>query len=70
MTDKTSSYVLTRLEAIQKELDRLRELIGHKLEGEKRTTKLEGLWEGVEITEEDFEEAERAVFEDAYSFED
>ncbi len=67
---KTSAYILTRLESIQNEIDRLRKLIGHELEGKKSTAKLEGLWEGVKIEPEEFEEAERAVFEDAFRFED
>jgi hypothetical protein len=52
------SYVVTRLEAIQQEL----ELLKSSLEGEPKAIKLEGLWKGTEITEEDIEAAKRSLF--------
>ena len=61
-----SSYVIIRLEAIQKELEMLRRLL-EPIE-EQKTAKLEGLWKGVEITEGDLDEAERSLFKGAYEF--
>lgn len=63
-----SNYVITRLEAIQKEL----EMLKHSLEEseEQKVIKLEGLWKGVEITEEDLEEAKRSLFKGAYQYEE
>lgn len=62
-----SSYVAMRLEAIQKELEMLRRSL--EAPGEQKIVKLEGLWKGVEITEEDLEEAKRSLFKEAYGFE-
>lgn len=63
-------YVLARLDALQQELERLRRAVAVQgSERPKRTTKLKGLWEGIDVTDEDLEEAKRAVFRDAYEFE-
>ncbi len=59
------SYVVTRLEAIQQEL----ELLKSSLEEEPKAIALEGLWKGIEITEEDIEAAKRSLFKEAYEFE-
>ena len=59
-----SRYVLARIEAIQQELEELR----NHIEGTKRKIKLKGLWKGVNVSEEDIEEAKQAVFKDAYKF--
>lgn len=64
-----SQYVLARIDALQEELESLRQTVAYGVERPKRTTKLKGLWEGIEVTEEDLEEAKRAVFRDAYQFE-
>jgi hypothetical protein len=37
--------------------------------GERKAIKLEGLWEGVEISEEDLEQAKHSLFKEVYSFE-
>lgn len=65
MSDK-SSYVIIRLEAIQKELEMLRRSL--EVPGARKTVKLEGLWKGVEITEADLEKAKRSLFKEAYEF--
>lgn len=63
-------YVLARLDALQQELESLRSTVAaHGSERPKRATKLKGLWRGVQVTDEDLEEAKRAVFRDAYDFE-
>jgi predicted nuclease with TOPRIM domain len=69
MRGETSSYVSARIEAIQQELEQLKRALSRLIEGKKRKTKLKGLWKGVEVTEEEIEEAKRAVFKDAYEFE-
>ncbi len=61
--------VLVRIEAIQHELEELKKLVAHQVTGSRRRTKLKGLWQGVQVTEEELKEAERAVFKDAYEFE-
>lgn len=63
-----SNYVMIRLEAIQKEVEMLRRSL-EAAEGQK-AIKLEGLWKGVEIGEEDLERAERSLFKEAYEFEE
>jgi peptidoglycan hydrolase CwlO-like protein len=59
-----SRYVLARIEAIQQELEELR----NHIEGPKREVKLKGLWKGIDVSEEDIEEAKQAVFKDACKF--
>lgn len=65
-----SEYALARIEAIQQELDALKKTIAHEITGLRRKTKLKGLWKGVPVNQEDFDEAERAVFRGAYQFEE
>jgi hypothetical protein len=60
----TSEYVLARIQAIEQELEELR----NHIESPKRKIKLKGLWKGVNVSEEDIEEAKQAVFRDAYKF--
>jgi hypothetical protein len=65
---KNSNYIVTRIDAIQKELEMLKKFLQeHK--GEK-IVKIEGLWKGIEITEEDIEAAKRSLFKQAYNFEE
>jgi hypothetical protein len=59
MAGKTS-YVATRLKLIQEELQRLREHLERPKK--KKATKIEGLWKGINITEENTEEAKRSLF--------
>ena len=68
MAGEASSYVSARIEAIQQELEQLKRALALLAGGKKRKTKLKGLWKGVEVTEEEIEEAKRAVFKDAYEF--
>ncbi|MBC7093282.1 hypothetical protein H5T53_04685 [Candidatus Bipolaricaulota bacterium] len=63
-----SSYVMVRLEAIQKEIEMLRRSL-EAAEGQ-RAIKLEGLWKGVEISDEDLVKAERSLFKQAHEFEE
>lgn len=64
-----SDYVLARIQSIQDELEDLRKVLTCQVQGQGRKTKLKGLWKGIEVTDEDLEEAKRAVFKDAYHFE-
>ena len=63
-----SEYLLARIEALQHELDDLKKAILYRIESPKRKTRLKGLWGGVDVSENDLEEAKRAVFKDAYQF--
>ncbi len=62
MAGKTS-YVATRLKFIEEELERLRKHLERPKK--KKATKIEGLWKGINITEEDIEEAKRSLFKGA-----
>ena len=59
-----NEYILARIEAIQQDLEQLK----NHIENPKCKVKLEGLWRGVNVSEEDIEEAKQAVFRDAYKF--
>ncbi len=61
-----SNYVLIRIEALQQELETLRQVVLHETQGARRPTQLRGLWQGVQFSEADFDAAQRAVFRDAY----
>ena len=63
----TSEYVLARIQAIEHELADLKKVLVSEIESPKKT-KIKGLWKGINITDEDIEEAKRAVFKDAYRF--
>ena len=65
-----SQYVLLRIQAIQEELEALKKTVVHQLEGSRNSTQIKGLWENILITDEDLEEAEKAVFRDAVQWED
>ena len=63
-----SQYLLTRIQTIQQELETLKKLVACQLEGTCQKTKMEGLWEDIEVSETDLEAAEKAVFRDADQF--
>lgn len=69
MKVKTNSYVVARMEAIQQELEQLKRMLIHQVGGSRGRIKLKGLWKGVEVTEEEIEEAKRAVFREVYELE-
>jgi hypothetical protein len=58
-----TTYVATRLKLIEEELQRLRKHLERPKK--KKATKIEGLWKGVSISEEDIEEAKRSLFKGA-----
>ena len=51
----TDTYLLKRIEMLQEELDALKRVIINKTKKEKVT--LRGIWKGVDITDEEIEEA-------------
>jgi len=61
--ENQTGYLINRIEAFKKELVLLKSLV--KKREQKKITKLEGLWKGVEITEADIEEAKKSVFKQA-----
>jgi ribosome-binding ATPase YchF (GTP1/OBG family) len=63
----TNEYVVARIQAIQQELEELKKAIAFSGDSPKKT-KLKGLWKGLNINEEDIEEAKQALFKDAYRF--
>jgi len=62
-----SEYVLARIQAIEQELADLKKVIVSEIESPKKT-KLKGLWKGINVTDEDIDEAKHAIFKDAYNF--
>ena len=52
------AYIIKRLENIESELRQLRRYI---FGGERKTISLQGVWEGVDISDEEIEEAKRSL---------
>ena len=63
MEGKTK-YVVVRMKAIERELQSLRKCL--QSPAQKKVVKIEGLWKGVDITEEDLHQAKRSLFKAAY----
>jgi hypothetical protein len=63
----TTEYVIARIRAIEQELADLKKVLISEIEIPKKT-KLKGLWKGINVTDEDIEEAKHAIFRDAYNF--
>lgn len=64
------NYAIIRIQAIQKELEFLQKNLTEELQGTRKKTQLQGLWQGIEISDEDIEEAQKAVFRDVYALEE
>jgi hypothetical protein len=62
----TTQYVLARIQAIEQELADLKKVLVSEIESPKKT-KLKGLWKGINVTDDDIEEAKHAIFRDAYN---
>jgi len=56
--------IIQSLEKIEAEILAIKE----KLKAKSKPVKLEGIWKGLEISDEDIVEAKRAIFKDAYNF--
>ncbi|TRU23952.1 MAG: hypothetical protein EWV80_11875 [Microcystis aeruginosa Ma_QC_B_20070730_S2] len=59
-----SQYVFLPIQVIQEELEALKKTVIHQLEGSRNKTQIKGLWKDVVISDDDLEEAEKAVFRD------
>ncbi|GCA95532.1 hypothetical protein [Microcystis aeruginosa] len=59
-----SQYVLLPIQVIQEELEALKKTVIHQLEGSRNKTQIKGLWKDVVISDDDLEEAKKAVFRD------
>ncbi len=57
-----SQYILVRIQAIQDELETLKRLISNQEKESRNPTKISGLWKDIVVTDEDLEEAKKAVF--------
>jgi hypothetical protein len=63
-----NEYVLIRMRMIQKELEELQRVAERQLQTPKKKVRLKGLWKGVQVSDEELQEAKRAIFKDAYEF--
>ena len=59
-----SQYVLLPIQVIQEELEALKKMVIHQLEGSRNKTQIKGLWKDVVISDDDLEESKKAVFRD------
>jgi len=66
--ENVPSYVVSRIGAIQQELEQLKRTLAYQMGAKKQRTRLKGLWKGIEVEEEDIQEAKRAVFRNAHHF--
>ena len=62
-----NQYVVTRMRVIQKELEELQKVAARQLQPSKKKVKIKGLWKGVCVSDEELQEAKRAIFKDAYT---
>ena len=53
------TYIIARIEAIEAELRRLRQFMSHDLTNK---TTLRGIWQGVDISDDQIEDAKRSLF--------
>ena len=59
----TEAYVLKRIEMMEQELERLKKAFLKKGKGE--VISLRGIWEGVDVSDAEIEEAKRSLFKEA-----
>ena len=66
MTNEQKSVLLTRIELLEREIAEIKQ----KLMQEERPgqIRLRGMWKGLDVTDEDFEEAKRSLFPDLDDF--
>jgi len=67
--ENVPSYLVSRIEAIQQELEQMKRALSNQSGAKKRKIRLRGLWKGFKIDEGDIEEAKQAVFRNAYNIE-
>jgi hypothetical protein len=63
-----SHYVLQRIQAIQDELETLKKIIESESQNTSNIVKIEGLWKGIDITDQDLMEAKNSVFRSDLKF--
>jgi hypothetical protein len=59
-------YVLARIESIQQELEFLKKTVAVMPVATRHKTRLKGLWQDLEISEDDVKEAKHAIFRFVY----
>ncbi len=57
-----SQYILVRIQSIQDELETFKKLVNNQINKSRNKTKISGLWKDIVVTDEDLEEAKKAVF--------
>jgi len=63
-----SHYVLQRIQAIQDELETLKKIVESESQNTSEVVKIEGLWKGIDITDQDLMEAKNSVFRSDLKF--
>ncbi len=59
-----TAYILKRLEIIEQEIAEMKKRL--LAPSKKKEVTLEGIWEGLTVTDEEIEEAKRSLFKGAY----
>jgi hypothetical protein len=63
-----SHYVLQRIQAIQDELEMLKKIVESESQNTSEVVKIQGLWKGIDITDQDLMEAKNSVFRSDLKF--
>ncbi len=63
-----SHYVLQRIQAIQDELEILKKIVESESQNTSKVVKIQGLWKGIDITDQDLMEAKNSVFRSDLKF--
>ena len=63
-----SHYVLQRIQAIQDELETVKKIVESESQNTSEVVKIEGLWKGIDITDQDLMEAKNSVFRSDLKF--
>ena len=63
-----SHYVLQRIKAIQDELETLKKIVESESQNTSKVVKIQGLWKGIDITDQDLIEAKNSVFRSDLKF--
>lgn len=63
-----SHYVLQRIQAIQDELETLKKIVESESQNTSKVVKIQGLWKGIDITDQDLIEAKNSVFRSDLNF--
>ena len=65
-----SDYILTRIDAIQQELEALKKILAAQNQSDHRSTQPRGIWKGVDISDQLLEEAKKSAFSTAYNWQE